>query len=657
MRILQLLFLVYWLGSFPLFAQIVDDTTREVYGRHSTRYFLQEDVYGNNPETRKLDTSLHYQHYYNYQYQKGVPHQYLGNLGTAMKPIYYKAPEEIGYRLGFEAFHPYLNKAQNQRYFDTKSPYTELRYVQGSTGEQRLFLLFSRNVNKYWNLGASYNRFTSTKQFAVVANRDFQTDHHQINAFTSVKTKQDKYKLLLNFNYMQHWAYESGGIKTRPNEGGVVDSGLYLYKYASVRLFRSNVDAARNYYKTTQLHLYHQFNPLDSGNRALQIFHEADWRKENQYFRDNNMRTDSAYATYYREVNFNDSLKSFYQYRYELLQNKLGLKGDLGRFFYAVYYKNRIYSLADTSQDPTTAGKSKLWFNDAFAGGDLAYRFRDDFQISLSGKVLVSFKTTQHSDALYYKSHGDYQLNAAVRYKKLSAEFGQSRISPSMMQTRMVYNLANWAFLKDSLKATESQNAALTYLQSHGNRYFKLGLAYQRIDHLVYFKRMLNGPDSLKIRPTQDKSYMDYVQPTLGFCTNWRWLYFENELILTHVFTEREVVHMPRWFAMPKLFFQYYLFKKATQVQTGVEMFLKADYYADDYAPQLNQYYWQNSYVVKTFPITHVFLNLQVSRATIFLKVTNVFGGQLEQTGYLETPYYAGMKRSFQFGVLWRAFD
>jgi len=46
-----------------------------------------------------------------------------------------------------------------------------------------------------------------------------------------------------------------------------------------------------------------------------------------------------------------------------------------------------------------------------------------------------------------------------------------------------------------------------------------------------------------------------------------------------------------------------------------------------------------------------------VSRATIFLKVTNVFGGQLEQTGYLETPYYAGMKRSFQFGVMWRAFD
>ena len=82
---------------------------------------------------------------------------------------------------------------------------------------------------------------------------------------------------------MQHWSYESGGIKPQPELGGIVDTGMFLYKYADVRLFRANAEAARNYYKTTNLHLFHQFNPLDSGNTKLQLFHEADWKRENQY--------------------------------------------------------------------------------------------------------------------------------------------------------------------------------------------------------------------------------------------------------------------------------------------------------------------------------------------------------------------------------------
>lgn len=657
MRFFCFLFFIIFFGLKPLFAQIVDDTTQEVYGHHSTKYFLQDDVYFGNGKQRSLDTSLNNQHYYNYQFVNNTWHQYLGNLGTPMKPIYYQAPQEIGYRLGFEAFLPYLNAQREQRYFDTKSPYTDLKFIQGSTGEQRLFIGLSRNVNRYWNLGASYNRFTSTKQFAVVSNRDFQADHHQINAHSSVKTKNEKYIALLNFNYMQHWSYESGGIKTQADIGGVVDSGLYLYKYADVRLFRTNAEAARNHYKTTNLHLYHQFNPLDSGNNQLQLFHEADWKKENQYFRDNRMTTDAAFRTYYGEVNFKDTITAFYQNRYELFQNKLGVKGSLGKAFYSFYYKSRTYSLSDTSQDNNTSGKAKLWFSDAFLGCDLQYRPANDILISLSGQGLVSFKTIKHPDDSVYKAHDDYLLNGAIKYKNFSLVVGQSRVSPTLMQSRLVYNLASWAKNKDSLDAVLNRNVTFTYLKTNGNRYFKIGTHYQRVDNLIYFKRAASGPDSSKLRPIQDEKYIDYVQPFLGFRTNYRTIYFENELILTNVFTDNEIIHMPRWFTMPKLYFQRFLFKKATQVQAGVELFLKADYYADDYAPQLNQYFWQKKHLVKTFPITHLFLNFKISRATIFLRLTNAFGGQIEQSGYLETPYYAGMRRSFQFGVSWCAFD
>ena len=623
MRIFRFLHLLLLFGCTSGFAQIVDDTTHEVYGRHSTKYFLQEDVYFGKGKERSLDTSLNYQQNYNYQYSNNTVYQYLGNLGTAMKLLYYKAPEEIGYRLGFEAFHPYLNSIKNQKYYDTKSPYSELKYLQGSTGEQHLFISLARNVNRYWNIGGSYNRLTSTKQFAVVQQRDFQTDHQQINAFTSVKTKREKYIVLVNFNYMQHWNYESGGIKLQPNNGGVSDSGLYLYKYANVRLFRDNASAARNYYRTTNLHLYHQFNPLDSGNNLLQFFHEADWKRENQYFRDNNMVVDNAFKTYYGGVNFQDTVMSFYQYHYEMFQNKVGLKGYTNKFFYSMYYKTRAYSIVESSQDTSASGKQTRWFKDSYCGGDFAFRPTDNLTISFSGQGLMSFKSVTNPNDTNYKSYNDYQWNGSVRYKKFSLEAGQSRTSPTLMQSRMVYNLANWSHNKDSLNAVLSSNATFTYLHTKGNRYFKLGLHYQRIDNLVYFRSPEKGADSLKVSPVQDKGYIDYVQPTIGFRTNWRWLYLENELILTNVFTDKEIIHMPRWFTMPKLYYQSFFFKKATQVQAGVELFLKADYYADGYAPQLNQYFWQDKYLVKTFPITNLFLNFQISSATVFLKLTN----------------------------------
>lgn len=657
MRFLSFLAFLLFVNLTPILAQIVDDTTTEVYGKHTTKFYLQEDVYYGNASNRSLDSSLNYQHYYNYQFVNNTWYQGLGNMGMAMKPIYYKPPTEIGYRLGFEAFHAYLNPLKDQRYYDTKSPYTELKFLQGSTGEQRLFIGLARNVNKYWNIGASYNRFTSAKQFAVVSKRDFQADHHQINAHTSFKTKNEKYVVLLNFNYMQHWSYESGGIKPVPELGGVIDSGMYLYKMADVRLFRSNVQAARNYYKTTNLHLYHQFNPLDSGNALLQLFHEADWKRENQYFRDNNIRTDSAFKYYYGELNFRDTLTASYQNKYELFQNKIGLKGNVAGLFYALYYKTRTYSLVDTSQDMATSGKPKLWMNDAFVGGELKYRPTKDIEVGVSGQGLMSFKTIKHPDDSVYKSHDDYQLDVNAKYKNFSLQIGQSRVSPTLMQSRLVYNLVSYAHHKDSMTAVLNRNATFTYLKTKGERFLKFSLHYQRVDNLVYFKRLTSGADSSKLRSVQDKGYIDYVQPTIGFRINYRAIFLENEFIFTNVFTDNEIIHMPRWFTMPKLYYQRSLFDKAVNLQVGAELFLKADYYADDYAPQLNQYFWQEKHVIKTFPITHAFLNFQISRATIFLKLTNIFGGQLEQRGYQETPYYAAMRRSFQFGVNWCAFD
>ncbi len=640
-------------------AQILDDTTKEIYGKNSTKFFLQKDVFKGVPLNRTIDTSLNYLHYYNYQITSDNWYQNLGNMGTAMKPIFFRAPSELGYRLGFDSYLPYLQTPAEQRYFDTKSPYSELKFLQGTTGEQRLFLLFTRNVNRYWNVGASYNRFTSVKQFSPFSLRDFQTDHHQINIFSSIKSRKDKYMALVSFNYMQHWNYESGGIQLIPStaDNNIKENGLYLYKYSKVRLQRGDPflgTAARNYYRNTNLHVYQQFNPLDSGNNILHLFHEGDWKRETQYFRDNNMSVDNAFKTFYGGVNFKDTNMTFYREKLELYQNKVGVKGYTNSLFYSLYYKARTYSLIDTSQDINTMAKSKTWFHDSFAGGSFGLKINDKFSFSIDGEALIGFNTNSDTGN-NYKKHDDYKWNFQARYTNWNISLGQSRISPTLLQTRLVNNLANWSYHEDSLTAVLYRNANISYMKTQGAKFIKAGINYQRVDNLIYFRNTARQ-DSIKIKPVQEKGYIDYIQPYIGFRTNYRWLYFENDLILTHLFKD-STIHMPGWFTMPKIYYQNFLFNRAVELQAGAEVILKETYKADAYAPQYNTFYWQEDFEVKTFPITNLFVNFQISRAKIFLKVSNIFGGQYEQKGYQETPYYAGMKRSFQFGVFWRAFN
>src|SRR5690606_22480913 len=81
---------------------------------------------------------------YNYLYQD------LGNIGTAIRPIYYQPPAQTGVRPGFDVYNLYWDTEQ-VRYYDTKSPYTNMKLVLGGKGRSITRATYSRNINPHWN--------------------------------------------------------------------------------------------------------------------------------------------------------------------------------------------------------------------------------------------------------------------------------------------------------------------------------------------------------------------------------------------------------------------------------------------------------------------------------------------------------------------------
>jgi hypothetical protein len=209
-----LLFLTF----HSLFSQILDDSTKQIYGFHSTKYTTEYELYSGKERFFSVDTSINDFHRYYYTYTPQQSYQNLGVIGTASKPIWWEQPRKIGIQLGMDALNQYVPDVNNVKYYDTKSPYSSLYYVQCRGCEEIISAELSRNVNENVNFGIQFNRMIGLKQLAASgsANRDKMTDHISLVLYSSVKSKNGRYKLLGNYMHFNHYILENGGIRHLP---------------------------------------------------------------------------------------------------------------------------------------------------------------------------------------------------------------------------------------------------------------------------------------------------------------------------------------------------------------------------------------------------------------------------------------------------------
>jgi len=105
---------------------LLDDSTKMVYGPMTTLSYYERDIKRNNLILYAQDTSLNNFHNYDPVAKSNWKYQDLGNIGSATKPVFYELPDIIGTRSGFSAYDLYHRNPEDQAYFDTKSPFTEM---------------------------------------------------------------------------------------------------------------------------------------------------------------------------------------------------------------------------------------------------------------------------------------------------------------------------------------------------------------------------------------------------------------------------------------------------------------------------------------------------------------------------------------------------
>ncbi len=614
--------LVLFSFSLGLHAQssLVDDTTRVLYSSGSTFYFTEGQLFYNLEKARNPDTTVFRRHDYEKRWIGSQSMQLLSNYAGPSQTLTPLLPEHIGRRAGWDAFEPYRLDAREIHYYDTRSPYSYVDYVQGGLGQQKLEAFFTVNIKPNWNTGFSINRHASKKVLGQVNQADRESDIYSGSAFTRYTSKSKRYHLLAAWTIMQASHFGTGGIV--PDSGDVY-TDLFDYGLENVNLYSS-----RTYDKQNQIYLYQQYDLV--GNK-IQAFVDTDLRLRVNRYSDKDL-TDQF--EYYPEVRYDSNLTED-RTKHQWLDVRAGLKGTQGRFFYATWLKGRYLRWENTAQ--STDSSIFLQTQELHIGAEGQYGITDSIRLSLSANHWLG---------------KDHELQARVGAWSYGAQARNLSYTPELLLQNYLSNHYRWQLDDQAIGVSE---LSLWYRRWFNQRWLVAfdGSAQQWRNPVIMGSQ--GTPQRINENAAVYKGviHLGWRTRMTGVETIWS---FQQS-------TNTNVFQVPVFNQRTSIYLKEYLFKKASFLIAGFDIYARSQVYGAYWNPVAARFYLNDESdplaSLRGYFSVDVFANMQVKQAFLFAKF-NFLNEGLAFTGtpgYMETPYYSALPRTITFGVKWQFFD
>ncbi|MCG8306943.1 MAG: putative porin [Cytophagales bacterium] len=598
--------------SIDLFGQssIVDDTTKQIYGPYTTFFQRFDDIKNNRDNLHQVDSTIGNMHRFSVVEKYDHKYQDLGNLGTALRPVFFTPPTQIGIRSGFDAYVPYYITADQIEYFDTKSPYTPLDVVLGGSGRAITNVKHTRNITPYWNAGFHFRRINADKQVASFGKGDNQTFSNAYYIHTDYQSPKGKYRGLLSLSRIYHKVWEQGGILIP--EGDPINS--YFDPNADVNLsnaqsqdFRVGLHVYNHYKLKNELQLYQSFEYVQNRNmyNSIPIGSDADFY--DQILIDPDSTTD--------------------QFQTSQLINEFGIKGDYEKMFYSFFVKFRNVNHFSRYQP----GNQRFFENSG--GFNLRYDFDSLQLIRASGEYILG---------------GFYRLGGYYFNKFFTVEYWRTQSRPAIIEDTYFGNHFEW----QNNFATPSSDLLKGSL-IYRNKFMRVEpfASVTNVQNNIYY-----GYDKTPSQATGSAQILNFgLNLDLTFANK---IFWKNEAIYTEITGDTEAVNsfrIPELFINSRLYYGGYWFDGKMYIMFGIDGHYKSDYYAPAYNPVLQQYYLQDDFLIPSYLVLDAFLEFQIVHVSLFLKFEHI--NQPSSNGYFTHPHYIGQPRIFDAGVRWMFFN
>lgn len=601
---------------------VLDDSTKNLYGPSTALHFFEDDILNNRDTIRyRLDTTLNNIHRWTYVDQSWNNLVDLGNLGTATRTTFFQPRQQVGAHLGFRAYDPYAIQANEVKYYDTRSPLTEMTFVSGGLGRNILRFGFNQNIKPRLNMGFQLQRFTSNKQFGTFSALGSEANLAQNWNFlfqTSYVSKDQKYTLLAHYRHLNHDVKEQGGLLSVTDS---TDNGNKTFVYdGAARLG----DQARSWERRHVFRVYQQYR-LANG---FQLFQQGEYTNVKDRYVDNNPTQGVENGVYAPRLFNSDTTRQDIYYR--LFDTKLGIKGTFSGFNYRAYYRPRIYAVEGNykNSDSTRASYKNTRFEN-IVGVWLSYYLKDSSQhLIAEGEHLLG---------------KDFLLRGVLSTKWFKAGYQTSFWSPDMLMQRYISNHLTW---DNDFKLTGANTLFGSLSIKTPTVNFVPEVQYHLVSQYTYYDtaavaQQFNGSFSLL---------------RLGGTINWRKnkFNFQGQGYYT-VSSNSEIIRIPSVFASAQLTYDL-IYAKVLYVELGLAGHYRSSYLADAYMPLTQQFHLQNGFMADRYIVADAFASLRINRVRLLLKMSHINEG-VGSLGYYITPRYLGLQRTFSFGVYWPLFD
>lgn len=616
-------------------SSILDDTTKQIYGPTTTRFYHEASVKFNRPEFFTIDTTVYNMHRYTKLTQSEFMYQDLGNIGTAINQIFPQVPDQIGATSGFTVYDPYYDDTDAIKYFDTKSPYSKFRIIWGGQGRALTEAMYSRNINERVNFGFKYHGYYIDKQIEREGRGDRNVQGVYYMLHGSYISPNGRYRALGYFNRNRHVVQEYGGILTDSTDP---KDPIFFDENRQIALQDAQTVELR-----TNYHLYHQYTI----GKIAQLYHNFDRYKQQNDYNDEDLNEDYFVETVVENLPVRDRSKLV------LYVNEVGIKGDAGKTFYSFYYKARQvnfdykYLEEDTLNFDTNYLESFGGFNLRFGNDSLSY-------IEAFGE---------------YQLKGNYRLGGRIKNSWFHAEAVSTGSEPAYIHKAYRGSHNEW---ENDFDLPITTRFSAGFKIPLGRVLIEPDVSYGLRSNYIYFQEntviqsrydsvsMMDVIDTLgyRVAPRQAGGDISVLSPQVRFSINFlKHMNFSTLVRYTNVSgSSAEAIRVPELFTLSQLSYHNILFKGNLELQFGVDIHWKSDYYAMGYDPALMQYFVQDRFEVYSYPLVDFFVNGKINRGRFFLKVNNIYE-LISDRGYFATPYYPGQTTIFDFGVDWSFYD
>ena len=601
-------------GAFKaLFAD--NDTLVSDSVKYPTIHYLNERNFASSDSIQYPDYSLD-------EYSKYLKFNHLGNSGLPLYPLLFNADytsPSLGFSYFLNPYSIYFANTNTLRFYNTRTPYTEIFYATGSKNEQVFKGLVTQNIAPNFNTAINFTRIRSDGFYSRQ-----NTNDNVLDVSVNYKSRDNRYLLLgaVIYNAAKH-----------AESGGMIESG-------TLGVTGTNLLSADKQYINKQVFIK-QF--LNIGSKALTadsinyVRPSARVVLTTKYDNNEFSYTDSDPTSgFYKDVLY-DSTSTNDSSQFTIIDNKLEFQivknqndSDINKSNgLGVHINNQVIrvqqNIADSAFNNLSVG---IW-----AKGVL--RAYVNWKVNAEYMLAGYNKENYSLSALLSKLMWDARV-------KVSVLASSKRISPSYIFNSYESNNFYW---KNNFRYIDINT-------------FKSELYVNDIDLLV-------GGD---ITEYYGLTYFNSVAQASQFQGKNQVLHmFINKNIkLKHwhldnrvnyqIATKTKALQVPALIMEHSLYYDAELFHKALKLQMGSSINYVSRYRANAYMPATGQFYVQTNSYVADYPVINVFLHLAIKNVRIFVLVDHLNHGWTSDV-YQLSPGYTMNNRATKFGFSWRFYD